>query len=241
MKKTILLLFIVVLFTGLKAQDSGESGSGGGLFIGIKGGYGIVDYESTLKGVNDFAKISYDNFSYVIVTGYKLNGHISFQLEGNYAQYGAHNIIPTYIYSPLSPVLANYGSNSVVDHVDIDIFNVDVPLTLKVTMGKGDVSPYIYAGVNYGINVLGRALIVRKITFNENVDYQTSSDDITPRIIINEFAPVGGCGVIINMNKSSFFIDARYKYGYTNISNVDNHLGFTSNAIWISAGLVFNL
>jgi Outer membrane protein beta-barrel domain len=241
MKKTILLLFIVVSFNSLKAQDSSEPSSGKGLFLGAKAGFGIVNYESILKGESNFAETTYNNLSYGIIAGYKLSGLLSVQLEGNYAQYGARNIIPTYIYSPQSPVLANVGINSKVKRVDMELYNVDVPLTIKLTLGSGNVSPYLYGGVNYGINVIGRALIIREITLNDIVDSRTSTDDITPRVISNEFAPIAGCGVMFNMFKISVFGDVRYKYGFTNLSNVDNHLGFTNSALWISAGLLLNL
>jgi hypothetical protein len=241
MKKTVLLLFLVVLFNSLKAQESGGSESKGGLFIGAKVGYGIVNYEAISKAEKNFAERSYLNLAYGIIAGYKLNGLISFQFEGNYAQYGARNIIPSYIYSPQSPILANYNSFSTVHQVDMELFNIDVPLTLRLTLGEGNFAPYFYGGVNYGINVIGRTSIVRKIAYNEVVDYSTSTDDITPRIIQNEFAPIAGCGVMINLFKVSFFGDVRYKYGISNLSNVDNNLGFTNRALWISTGIVLNL
>jgi hypothetical protein len=240
MKKTILFLFIVVFFSSLKAQDS-ESGSPGGLFLGAKVGYGIVNYSAITKADAKFADVSYNNLAFGIIAGYKLNGLLSFQLEGNYAQYGARNIQTSYIYSPQSPVLANYGANSKVHHVNMDLFNIDVPLTIRLSFGSGNLTPYIYGGVNYGINVIGRTSIVRQVTYNVVIDYSTSTDDITPRIIKNEFAPIGGCGVMVNMFKMSFFGDVRYKYGFTNLNNVDNNLGFTNSAIWVSAGLVLNL
>lgn len=241
MKKTILLLLIVVSFYSLKAQESSESSSPGKIFIGAKIGYGITNYESTLKSETNFAKMAYDNLSYGVLAGYKLNSLISFQLEGNFAKYGARNIIPTYLYSAQSPVLASIGTNSTVDHVDMDIFSIDVPVTVKLSLKDGDFSPYIYGGVNYGINVYGRSSIVRKITYNEASDFQTSTDDITARIISNEFAPIAGCGVIVKMFKLSFFGDVRYKYGFTNLSNVDNSLGFTNSALWVSAGVLLDL
>lgn len=242
MKKTILLLlFIVVSFISLNAQESSGSTSVGGFFIGAKVGYGIVNFKSVLNGENSFASPTYKNQSYGIIAGYKLNGPISFQLEGNYAQYGAHDIIPTYIYSAQSPLLTDYGPSSRVHRVDMDLFNVDVPLTVRVSLGEGNFSPYIYGGINLGINAIGRTSIVREIIFNDIVDYRTSKDDITPRIISNEFAPIAGGGVMINMFKVSFFGDVRYKYGFTNLSNVDNSLGFTNNAVWISAGLILSL
>jgi hypothetical protein len=242
MKKTILLLLIIVSFYSLKAQESSESSSPGKkIFIGAKIGYGITNYESTLKSEKDFAKMAYDNLSYGILAGYKLNSLISFQLEGNFAQYGARKIIPTYIYSANSPLLVPIGTTSTVDHVDMDIFSIDVPVTIKLSLKEGDFSPYIYAGVNYGINVLGRSYIVRKITYNEVSDYRTSTDDITARIVSNEFAPIVGCGAIVKMFKLSFFGDIRYKYGFTNLSNVDNGLGFTNSALWVSAGVLLDL
>ena len=241
MKKTVLLLFIVVSFSSLMAQESSESGSQGGIFIGAKAGYGIVNYESTIGGEKNFAEMTYKNLSYGILAGYKLKGPISIQLEGNYAQYGARNIIPTYIYSPQSPLLADYGEGSAVHRVDMDLFVIDVPLTVKLSLNEGNFSPYIYGGVNFGINVIGRASIVREITYNNVVEYRTLKDDITARIISNEFSPIAGGGVMINMLRSSFFGDIRYKYGFRNLSNVDNKLGFTNSALWISAGLLINL
>jgi hypothetical protein len=241
MKKTILLLLIVVSFNSLKAQDSSEPSSGKGLFLGAKAGFGIVNFESILKAEPNFAETTYNNQSYGFLAGYKLSGLLSVQLEGNYAQYGARNIIPTYIYSSQSPVLADAGLNSKVKSVDMKLYNVDVPLTLKLTLGSGNVSPYLYGGINYGINVAARAFIIREITLNDAVNNQTSIDDITPRIRYTEFAPIVGCGVMFNMLKISVFGDVRYKHGFTNLSNVDNHLGFTNSALWLSAGLLLNL
>jgi hypothetical protein len=242
MKKTILLLLIIVSFSSLKAQESTVSASSsGGLYIGVKAGYGIVNFKAITNADVKFAKTSYDNVSYGILAGYKLNSLLSVQLEGNYAQYGAHNIVPTYIYSAQSPVLANIGSNSIIDHVDMDLFNIDVPLTVKLSLGEGGFTPYIYGGVNLGINVSAKASIIRQVTFNDVISYRTSTDNITPRIIQNEFAPVAGCGVMLNIFKLTFCGDVRYKYGFTNLSNVDNHLGFTNSAIYVSAGLILNL
>ena len=241
MKKTLLLLFIVVSFGSLKAQESTESSSAGGIFIGAKAGYGISNYESIIKDEKNFAKMTFKNLSYGILVGYKLSGPISFQLEGNFAQYGARNIIPTYIYSPQSPILADYGTNSTVHRVDMDLFNVDVPLTVKLSLKEGTFSPYIYGGVNYGINIIGRASIIREITYNDVVEYRKSTDDITARIIQSEFAPIIGFGIKMEMVKVSFIGDIRYKYGITNLSNVDNYLGFTNSALWISAGFFIYL
>ncbi len=242
MKKIILLLLIVVSFSTLKAQESTVSGSSsGGFYIGGKVGYGISDFEAISNANVKFAETAFDNVSYGLLAGYKLNSLLSVQLEGNYAQYGAHKIATSYIYSPGSPVLANIGSNSVIDHVDMDLYNVDVPLTVKLSFGEGSFAPYIYGGVNLGINVSARTAIVRKVTFNDVISYRTSTDDITPRIIQNEFAPVVGGGVLIKMFNLTFCGDVRYKRGYTNLSNIDNHLGYTNNALWVSAGVIFSL
>lgn len=241
MKKTLLLLLIVVSLNSLKAQESSESGSPGKIFVGAKIGYGIVKYKSIISAEKNFATMTYNNLSYGILAGYKLNALVSFQLEGNFAQYGARNIIPTYLYSPQSPVLADYGANSTLHRVDMNLFTIDVPVTAKLTFKEGNFSPYVYAGINSGINVIGKTSIIREITFNDAINYETSKDDITARVISNEFAPIAGGGVMINMFKLTFFGDVRYKYGITNLSNVDNKLGFTNNALWVSAGVLFTL
>jgi len=242
MKKTILLLLIIVSFSSLKAQESTVSGSSsGGFYIGGKVGYGMSNFIAITNADVKFAETTYDNVSYGILAGYKLNSLLSVQLEGNYAQYGAHNIATSYIYSPGSPVLANVGANSTLDHVDMDLHNVDVPLTIKLTLGEGSFTPYIYGGVNLGINVSATTSIVRKVTFNDVISYRTSKDDITARIIQNEFAPVVGGGFMIKMFNLTFCGDVRYKRGFTNLSNVDNHLGYTNNALWVSAGVIFSL
>lgn len=236
MKKTILLLLIVVSFSSLQAQDSGGSGSSGGIYVGAKLGYGIVNYESIIKDEKNFAETTFDNLSYGILAGYKLTGQLSIQLEGNYAQYGARNIIPTYIYSPQSPLLADYGANSTVSRVDMDIYSLDIPLTIKYSLRQGTFSPYVFGGINYGINVSGKSTIIRKVMMNDAIDYRKVSDNISDRIKQAEFAPIIGCGVTIEMVKFSIFGDIRYKYGIKNLSNIDNQVGYTNNAIWISGG-----
>jgi len=162
-------------------------------------------------------------------------------VEANYARYGARDIIPTYIYSPLSPIFADYGASSTVHRVDMDLYNIDFPLTIRFTLSTLSFSPYIYGGINYGLNVTGRTTIIRKVISNDVVDYRRSHDNITDRIVFNEFAPVAGFGIKKETLRFTFFGDVRYKYGFTNLSNVDNNLGFTNSALWVSAGLYLSL
>jgi hypothetical protein len=240
MKKLLLLFLIMALFSGgLTAQDSGST-LGSKIFIGAKGAYGIVDFKSTITTETEFAEMTFQNLSYGIVVGYNLTPNLSLQLEATYSQYGADNIIENYIYSPGSPALQSYGDFSVVDHVDMDLYYVDIPMLFKYTFSKFGSAPYIYAGANWGINLLGNTTIVRKISESSEI-YRDFRDDISARIRYNEFAPVAGLGVKLNMGSLSLLLDARYKHGFQNLSNVDNGLGFTSRALWISAGLVYNL
>jgi hypothetical protein len=241
MKKVLLLFFIMVVFSGgLMAQESESSSLGSKVYIGVKGAYGIVDFESIITTETDFAEMTFENLSYGILAGYNLTPNLGLQLEATFSQYGADNIIETYIYSPGSPVLQSYGEFSVVDHVDMDLYYIDVPVLVKYTFSKFGSAPYIYAGANWGINVLGNTTIVRKISESEEI-YRDYKDDISARIRYYEFAPVAGLGLKLNMGSLSLLIDARYKHGFKNLSNVDNGLGFTSKALWISAGLVYNL
>ena len=222
------------------AQDESGGANYRNPYFGVRFGYGIVEFKSSVKDVNNFAEITYNNLSYGVVAGYNINGRISLQLEGNYAQYSARNIIPTYLYSPQSPLLQTYNSNSTVDRVDIQLYNIDIPLLVQVSLKQYGFTPYIYGGVNLGINISGRSTIIRKIVEN-GTSYREYKDDITERIIYNEYAPVFGVGFKKSSGSISFFGDVRYKYGYENICNVDNDLGFTSSALWFSAGIIYNL
>jgi len=241
MKKLLLLFLIMVVFSGgLMAQESESSSLGSKFYIGAKGAYGIVDYESIITTEKDFAEMTFDNVSYGLIFGFNITGNLGLQLEGNYSQYGANKIIETYIYSPGSPVLQSYGGTSFVDHVNMDLYFIDVPLLLKYSFSELGFSPYIYVGANWGINILGNSTIVRKLSESEEI-FRDYKDDITGRIRYYDIAPVGGIGFKMNMGSMSLLIDARYKHGFSNLSNVDNGLGFTNKAVWVSAGLVFNL
>jgi hypothetical protein len=240
MKKILLLLSMVFTLNCLNAQDSG-SAEGKKIYIGGKVGYGIVNFESMSASVNNFAERTFDNLSFGFVAGYKvLLSGFAVQIEGNYATYKANNIIPTYIYSPGSPILQSSGLNSKVDHVDMTLNTIDIPLTINYSLSSGTLAPFIYAGVNWGINMSASSTIVRAITLGET-SYSTFYDDITPRIKTNEFAPIAGGGIRLRIGTLTFIGDVRYKYGVSNLSNINNGFTFKNNAFWFSGGLVLFL
>ncbi len=241
MKKILLLFIIIVVFSGgLMAQESESAGIGGKFYIGAKVGYGVVDYESIVKSENDFAEMTFDNTSYGLMFGYNITGKLGLQIEGNYSRYGADNIIATYVYSEQSPVLQTYGEASEIDHVNMDLYYADIPVLFKYTFSEIGLSPYLYAGVNWGINILGNTTIVRRISEIEDI-YRSYKDDITGRIVYYEFAPIAGAGARMNFASLSIVGDIRYKHGFQDLSNVDNGFGFTNRALWVSIGLVYNL
>ncbi len=240
--KKILLLFVLIagVQVGLIAQDS-ESGSvsGGGFYVGAKAALGMVKFVP-INSTENFAETTWNNLAYGIVAGINIFGNLSLQVEGLFSQYGADKIIPTYIYSAESPLLQSYNSNSVIDHVNMDLYYADIPLLLKYKVSETGFSPYIYAGANLGINVQSTTTIVRKTTVGD-VFYRDFKNDITDRILYYDFAPVAGLGVEMNMGTLSIFGDLRYKHGLMNLSNIENGTGFKNSALWLSLGLVLNL
>jgi hypothetical protein len=241
MKKILLIIVMLVSLSNLKAQNEGSRIVLEKFYVGGKAGYGIVNFESTDAEEKDFAKRTFNNLVFGIVAGFKVSSRLSVQVEGNYAQYGADNIMPEYIYSENNPLITPYSSTSTVDHVDMDLFYLDIPLTLRYSPTDGGLAPYFYAGVNWGINMSGYTTIERAINDTQGVIYREFQDGISEQIQYNEFAPLAGAGVNLNIGKFTVFGDVRYKYGVMNLSNVMNGLGFTNSALWISAGLLFNL
>ena len=238
MKKLLLLtIVIVVSLVNLNAQSVVL----GKLYVGGKIGYGSVSFNSTDPTVKDFAERTYLNLAYGIVAGYKLDAKLSIQAEGVYAQYSANNIKWEYIYSSNNPLITGSGV-STVDHVDMELYYVDIPVTARYSFGSGALAPYAYVGVNWGINVQGYSTITRIETDPVAGSFsQSYNDDITDLIRYNEFAPLVGAGLNINMgNKITVFGDLRYKIGVQNVSNVQNGLGFKFNALWLSAGAAWN-
>jgi hypothetical protein len=240
MKKFLLLLLIVFMLGRLSAQDSGSS-DGKKIYVGGKAGLGIVNFESKNAAGNNFADRTFDNIQFGFIGGYKvLLSGLAIQIEGNFSQYKANNINTNYIYSPGSPILQPSGLNSKVDHVDMTLNNFDIPLTVNYSLSNGALSPFIYGGVNWGMNVSSNTTIVRAITLGET-SYRTFYDDITPRIRANEFAPIVGGGIRLKVGSLTFIGDVRYKYGVSNLSNIDNAYTFKNNAFWFSGALVLFL
>jgi len=238
--KKILLLFIIIAILpfGLVAQDESGGGGGGGFFLGAKAGYGMVRFEP-VSATKDFAETTWDNLAYGIMLGYGITGNLSIQVEGIYSQYGADKIVTDYIYSTESPILQPYNSNSVVDHVDMDLYYVDVPLLFKYTRSELGFSPYVYAGVDWGINILSTTTVVQAINAGETY-YRNFNDNITDRIKYYDISPIVGLGAKMDAGSLSLFGDLRYKQGFMNLSNLDNGYGFKNSALWLNVGLYFN-
>lgn len=214
----------------------------GRLYLGAKASYGSVDFSSTNNNVENFAERTYKNISYGAVAGYKLTSSISIQVEGLYTQYSGNSIKYDHLYSENNPLLTSSDPNSSVDHIDMDLYYFDIPVIAKYHLVEGAFSPYIYAGINWGINTSDYTTITRKYVDNNTTLYREFTDEIFEQIKYNDMAPIIGAGFNVDLlGKISAFGDFRFKYGVKNISNVQNGLGFRNNALWLSAGLVYNL
>ena len=237
MKKILLLALIVVSLGKLYAQDVVL----GKFYAGAKIGYGTVSFESTDPTENEFAERTFLNLSYGAVAGYRLNSKITLQAEGVYAQYSATNIKYEYIYSASNPLITP-SETSTIDHVDMDLYYVDIPVTAKYLFGGRTLAPYAYVGVNWGINIEGYTTITKATTDPyAGTMYREYVDGITEQVKYYDFSPIFGGGVNMNMgDKITLFGDLRYKIGVMNISNVQNGLGYKNNALWLSAGAVWN-
>jgi len=237
MKKVLLLALIAVSLGTLYGQDV----TMGKIYAGVKAGYGTVDFVSSVQNDVDFAQRTYRNISYGVFGGYRLNSKITFQLEGVYSQYSANNIKWEYIYSASNPLISSSASSH-IDHVKMDLFYMDIPVTAKYQLGGRTLSPYVYLGINWAINIQGYTTITRATEDPvAGTMYRDYVDGITEQIQYNDIAPIFGAGMSMNLgDKISLIGDLRYKFGVMNNSNVMNGLGFKNSALVLSVGGAYN-
>lgn len=237
MKKVLLLIVIVVSLGNVYSQDVVLSK----IYAGAKIGYGTVSFNSTDPSESNFAENTYLNLSYGILAGYRINDKITVQAEGLYAQYSANNIMYEYIYRATNPLIQS-DATTFIDHVNMDIYCIDIPVIAKYQLGGRTLSPFAYVGVNWGINVQGFTTLTRATEDPiAGTMYRDYVDGITEQINYNDFAPIFGAGLNMNLgDKITLMGDLRYKLGVMNISNVQNGLGYKSSALWLSAGAVWN-
>jgi len=237
MKKVLLLALIAVSLGTLYGQDVVI----GKIYVGAKAGYGTVDFVSTVQNDVDFAQRTYRNISYGILAGYRLNSKITFQLEGVYSRYSANNIKWDYIYRASNPLVLSTATSH-IDHVKMDLNYMDIPVTAKYQLGGRTLSPYVYLGINWAINIQGYTTITRATEDPvAGTMYRDYVDGITEQIQYNDIAPIFGAGMSMNLgDKISLIGDLRYKFGVMNNSNVMNGLGFKNSALVLSVGGAYN-
>lgn len=95
---------------------------------------------------------------------------------------------------------------------------IDMPLMLKYKIGEGSVQPYIKAGPTLGYAVSGS--VTTRI--NSIIDIKVAEIDLnTQGELYNAFEVGGmvGAGVEIPTGNGSFYIDAMYSHGFTDVLN----------------------
>ena len=91
---------------------------------------------------------------------------------------------------------------------EIKLVYLEVPVMLKYAFGANNIKPYIMAGPTIGYNLSAK----RKFIWVDE-----SGDEEIDNIKEIDFGICFGAGVYLPMDNNSFFVQASYSYGLTNI------------------------
>lgn len=218
---------LVFLFF-MNSNVIGQGGGAGSLQFGGK--LGITS--STLS--NDHQNMLYSENK----VGFAMGGFVSYQIldflgaevDLLYAQEGAAQIDPRFIYYPES--LYSVGSAKL--NSNITMHNIEIPLLLNfyVPGYTGDAEPRFYVGGSW--DIITKTITKDKVgvdaTDGNVILTDREKEDVSSSIERNNFGFIVGAGLNFNGGDLGMTLDVRYKIGLSNISNLAtlNYSEYTS-------------
>lgn len=160
--------------------------------IGVKSGVNVANASVNPALPADFSKSPRTGFIGGVSAELKLAEPLSLQLEALYTQKG------------FEVTGASVGGTRATATYKFDY--VEVPLTLKATLGSGPIRPYVFAGPNVGFRVAAKAAVP-----GGTVDFKEGTK-------LNDVALDFGAGIVYQLDaKTALVFDVRYSLGLMNV------------------------
>ena len=211
------LTFIIVI--SFLLYTSVSIGQDNPLHYGVK--LGLVN--STMA--KNFQNLGYSRIG---ITGgafasYDLKKSLSVEADVLYTQQGITNTLPL--------TTKNYPTST-----NICFHTIEVPLLLSFNSHDIDgITPRIFLGHSFGY-ILSAIASNREQFDVAPVKYFYTKEDVSSKFNNLDFGIVMGIGISFKVGSHNLILDARYKFGYTNI-NTSAFDKYSNNALTITAGL----
>jgi|GEM_PF-4681712 hypothetical protein len=166
---------------------------------------------------------------------YKFSDKMGLQADANFIEFGAQEIPTNLIFSTSSAILNNVKS------VDLSIYGVDVPLSLKYHFT--DVYPefYICAGLSGTYILKAQAALNKEVSVAGGQSRSTAYVDVTPKVQDMQGTALIGGGASIPFKSIYVQVNISFHYGITDLSanNVAANNGFSSKYLKLGVGISF--
>jgi hypothetical protein len=182
------LITILLVFTII---NSYAFGSGPKYYTGIFGGLNFANMEVITRGIEQRMEFRQEHGIGGIL-GLRLNRYISLQIEPSYLKKGS---------------LLKIGE--INSNLNIIFSTLEIPLLLKIGFGNR-IQPYLITGPTLGYN----------FTAQSELDYDMLNINVDIMNVIKrfDFGIDWGGGICIPLGTASFFLEARYNFGITNLA-----------------------
>lgn len=219
------LFFILITLVSVLPQLFSQ------VHLGIRGGVlnTTVNYSQTTAG-----QIIEDRNGLIasILTEFRINDGFAIQPEIALAQRGWKNT------SVLSiPLISN------IETTESERINyAEIPLMMKAGFGIGPVRLDILAGPSFSLAISGKRTTTIKttnlITNTTNEESDTDDLEFDQDYKKADLNLQGGAALSFRLGGTRFFVDGRYLYGVSNLSN-SSDTEITSRGVAITGGLLF--
>jgi hypothetical protein len=185
--KKYVLFLILLTFVSLSRAVDGY---GQKYYAGIIGGLNFADMDVITRGMEQRMEFRQEHGIGGIL-GLQLNRNISLQIEPSYLKKGG--------LLKISEINSN---------VNIIFSTLEIPLLLKIGFGN-QIQPYFITGPTLGYN----------FTAQSELTYEMLNIDVDMMNVVKrfDFGIDWGGGISIPLGTASFFLEARYNFGITNL------------------------
>lgn len=169
--------------------------------------------------------------------GYNVGANVNYQIIGlvgvnasvAYAKMGGKNMDLDLLNSNNSEILKR----------DIDLHTIDVNVlaSIYVPFSIGSIQPKVLLGVGNAYNIQATSTHEREGSYG--LQKTVTTEDYTDRFKSYDIAAIGGIGAEFEFMGSLLLVDAKYRYGFTNINNVALKDEFNNTGLVLTVGYNF--